>query len=89
MPTSGMSAAPCTRAGAAEGDQREVARIVAALDRQQPDAAGHALVDDGEDRLRRLLDAEPELGAELADGGARALKVEACAALDPDRAVSD
>ena len=39
------------RSGAAEGDQGEIARIEALLDRDQPDAPGHALVDDGEDRL--------------------------------------
>ena len=44
------------RAGAAVGDEREVARVVAALHRDEPQRAGHVLVDDREDPLGRLLD---------------------------------
>ena len=47
------------RPGAAERHQHEVARIVPLLDRQQPGAPGHALVDDRQDRLGRLLHAQP------------------------------
>ena len=46
------------RAGAAEGDQREVARIVALLDRHEPQRAAHILVDDIDDALRRLFKPE-------------------------------
>ena len=60
------------RTGPAENHQREVARIVAALDRQQACAAGHILVDDGQDRFRRLLDAKTELFAQPRHCRARA-----------------
>src|SRR5690606_19169786 len=62
--------------GAAESDEGEVARIVAALDREQTDAAGHALVDDLQDRLGRRLDAESQLLPEFAHCLTRALEVE-------------
>ena len=45
------------RPGAAVGDEREVARVVTALHRDEPQRAGHVLVDDGDDPLGRLLDA--------------------------------
>ena len=44
------------RTGAAEGDQREVARIVALLDRHEPQRAEHVLVDDVDDALGRVFD---------------------------------
>ena len=43
--------------GAAVGDEREVARVVAALHRDEAERTRHVLVDDREDPLRRLLDA--------------------------------
>src|SRR4029077_11209326 len=70
--------------GAAECNKREIAWIVATLDRQQADAAGHALIHHREDRLGGLLDAKTKPGAEIADRLARRLDVEAVA-LDPDR----
>ena len=43
-------------ARAAVGDEREVARVVTALDGDEPQRARHVLVDDREDALGRLLD---------------------------------
>ena len=61
------------RPGAAEGQQREVARVVAALDRDHADGAHHVVVDDGEDAARGRLDAHAQrLGDLLGDGRARA-----------------
>ena len=48
------------RAGTAEPDEREVARVDATLHRDDPDRRGHALVDDLVDRPRRLERREPE-----------------------------
>ena len=39
------------RAGAAERDERELARVVAALERDDPHGVGHVRVGDGDDRL--------------------------------------
>ena len=65
------------RAGAAEGHQREVARVVAALDRHQPERADHVVVHDVEDALRRRLQREPERpGHPLLDGPPRPIDVE-------------
>ena len=49
------------RAGAAEGDERELARVVAALDRDEPQRAQHLRVDDL-DRLGRVDPVERALG---------------------------
>ena len=46
------------RPRAAEGDQREVAGIVAALDRDLPDGGGHAGDGDGDDALGELFHRE-------------------------------
>jgi hypothetical protein len=43
------------RAGAAEWHQHEIARVVAALDRDDPDRAGHVVVGDGENAARRVF----------------------------------
>ena len=60
------------RAGAAERDEDEVARVVAPVDRDLANQVGHARVDDPLDALRRVLDRDPErLGDLLADGLAR------------------
>ncbi len=48
------------RARAAEGDEREAARIVAARDRDDPQGAHHRRVCDPDDRSCSLLDAETE-----------------------------
>ena len=65
------------RPGAAEGDQREVARVEALLHRDQPQPAEHVLVDDVDDPggggLRGL---QPHRLGDLADGGARGVDVE-------------
>ena len=42
------------RSGAAEGHERELARVVSALDGDHAQRAGHVLVDDREDALGRL-----------------------------------
>ncbi len=44
------------RPGATVGDEREVAWVVPALDRDEPESAGHVLVHDRQDALRGLLD---------------------------------
>ena len=43
------------RTGAAEGDQREVARVEALLHRLGADGVGHVAVDDGEHAFGRLV----------------------------------
>ena len=57
--------APCSAPGAAEDDERELARVVAAADRDQADGVGHVRVGDLDDRLGGLQRLEPE---RLADG---------------------
>ena len=47
------SAAPCSAPGAAEDDERELARVVAAADRDQPHRVGHVRVGDVDDRAAR------------------------------------
>ncbi len=65
------------RTGTAEGEQREVARVVAALDRDDADGADHVVVDDGEDAARRLLQAQAQRPGDAGlDRRARALHVE-------------
>ena len=53
------------RSGAAEGEEREIARIVAARQRHQTDGAGHAIVGDAQDRRRRLGPAQSQPAADL------------------------
>jgi hypothetical protein len=48
------------RPRAAEGHQRELARIVAALDRDDTHRADHVVVDNGEDAPRRILQRQAE-----------------------------
>ena len=48
------------RPGAAERDEREVARVVAAADRDQPHGVGHVGVGDLDDRVGRLVQLEAE-----------------------------
>ena len=60
MPSSRASAPPCSGPGAAEGQQREVARVVAALHRHHADGADHVVVDDGKDAARGGFDAHAE-----------------------------
>ncbi len=64
------------RPGAAEGDEREVARVVAALDGDEPLRPGHVLVDDVEDALGRSMQVEAERVADLLHGRLRRLHVE-------------
>ena len=79
------------RAGAAEGDERELARVVAALDADHAQRAGHVLVDDLEDPLGGLLEADrPIASAIVPHGGARGVDVELHLAADqPRRQVAD
>ena len=53
------------RPGAAEGEEREVARVVAARQAHHADRAGHAVVGDAHDRRRRRGRVEPERRADL------------------------
>ena len=59
MPISSAMRHRVHRPGAAEGDQREVARVVAALDRDLADRRGHARDGDLDDALGERLHAEP------------------------------
>ena len=54
-------------ARAAEGDQREIAHVDTALDRDRGDAAGHVGVDDPDDAERRFLQARAHLLRQGAD----------------------
>ena len=53
------------RPRAAEGEEREVARVVAARQGDQADGAGHAVVGDAQDRRGGRLGVEPERRADL------------------------
>ena len=57
------------RPGAAEGDEREVARLDALLDGERADRLRHLRVDDVADALGELAGPEPQLGGEPGDGG--------------------
>ena len=66
------------RPGAAEAEEREVARVVAALDGDQVERVDHRRVRDLDDPVRRLGDVEAErLRAALLDRAPRAFDVEA------------
>ena len=87
---------PCQVAGmhrprAAEGEQRQFARIEAALDGDGADGANHIGVGDLADAIGRGLDGEAERGAErLADRSPRRLDVELQgAARQPGRQVAE
>ena len=73
------------RPRAAEGDERELARVVPALDGDDPQGARHVLVDDLQDALRRLVDRQADGLRHLRDGGARRLRVERHLAADQAR----
>ena len=65
-------------AGAAEGDQGEVARVVAALDRDLADGRRHPRHGDADDALGQRLDAEAaDAAGQRGDGLARAAGVDA------------
>ena len=65
------------RPRAAERDQRQLARVVAPLHRDQPDGADHVVVHDVEDAAGRGLERQPEWTRHaLLDGPSRALDVE-------------
>ena len=71
------------RAGAAEHDERELARVVALADRDQPDGVGHVGVRDLDHRARRVDRVEPErLGDLVADRRLGGVAVELHAAAD-------
>ena len=63
-PSSAASATPCIAAAAAERDQREVARIVAAVERHQLQRIDHVVVGDADDAARRLVGVDAELFAD-------------------------
>jgi hypothetical protein len=63
--------------GAAERDQRVLARVVAAFDRDSADGPLHAGVDDADDVLRRRLDAAAQLARQHLHGAAGSGDVEA------------
>ena len=52
-PSPRASATPCTGPAPPSDDQRELARVVAALDRHEPDLVGHARIDHAVDARRR------------------------------------
>nr|WP_228430456.1 hypothetical protein [Baekduia soli] len=74
--------APVQRAGPAEGDERALARVVAAADGVHADLADHVGVDDRQDRQRRLLDVHAELAADPGHGLPRRGGVQAQAAVE-------
>ena len=73
------------RAGAAEGHERELARVVAALHADHAQRAGHVLVDDPQDAVGGLLEAEPHRVGDLLHRGLRRLDVERHLAADQVR----
>ena len=83
MPSSKASATAWTAAGAAERHQRELARIVTAVDRDQADAVSHVRVGDAVDALRGVLDAHAQRpGHALLDGATRQRRIETHRAAD-------
>ena len=64
------------RSGAAEGEQGEGARVVAALDRDRADGTHHVGDDDAEDAVRGALEREAEAFGERRDRRARQALVE-------------
>ena len=73
------------RARAAERQERELARIMAAFDRDEPDRADHVVVDDRKDAARGRIDAHAErLGDAPAHGAMRRLLIEGEAAAEQE-----
>ncbi len=70
-------------AGAAEGHQRELPRVDAALHRHHAQRADHLGVGDLDDPLGGLLEAEAQLVAERGDGALGGLAVQLDPARDP------
>ncbi len=64
------------RPRSAEGDQREIARIVALLDRHEAQRAEHVLVDDIDDALRGVDEADAQQCRDRLHGFLRRLLVE-------------
>ena len=78
------------RTGAAEGDERVIARIVAPCSQGNPHGAFHRGVDDLDRARRRVLDARAEPVGERLDRRARELDVEREAAREREvRASAD
>ena len=73
------------RAGAAEGHERELARVVAALDADHAQRARHVLVDDPDDPVGGLLEAQAHRVGDLLHRGLRGLDVERHLAADQVR----
>ena len=63
MPSSARQVEGVDAAVAADGDQRQIARIAAALDRDRADRARHGGVGDRADAVRRILDARCRAGS--------------------------
>src|SRR5208282_2910128 len=70
-------------AGTAEGDEREVARIVAAADRDRARGAGHGRVDDAADAPGGLERAHAEPASEAPAGTLCEVAVERHLAAEP------
>ena len=64
------------RPRAPEGHEGEVAQVVPALNRDEPERAGHVLVDDVDHPLGGLVDVEAKRVADLLHGRLRGLDVE-------------
>ena len=64
------------RAAAAEGDEREVARVVAAADRDELQGIDHVLVGDADHAERRVLDRHAERVGDLLERSPRQLDVD-------------
>ena len=60
------------RTGAAERHQREILRVIAALDRNNLERAGHVGIDDADHTFGRILDADTERAGDVALDGRRA-----------------
>ena len=61
--------------GAAEGDQRQLAGIHAALDGQHPNGVRHVLVGEGDDREGGLLRGHAEARRQLLQPGLRQIRM--------------
>ena len=70
------------RAGAAEGAEREVARVEAALDQHRAQGADHVVVGDADDGERGVGDAAAEPVGEAGDGRVGGVGVEGHAAAE-------
>jgi len=77
------------RAGAAERDEGEPARVVASLDGDEPQPAQHLLVRDRDDREGGLLEGGAEALRDLPDGAGGEVEVECHATPEQAREVAE